>query len=507
VTDPRAARVWVVAAMLAAVAILVVVLVVVLPDRRPTGTAACEGVALTPSDVLADALARHPEGTTFCLAPGTYRPDSTLEPKAGQRLVAAGSPPAVISGARVVEARPEEGRWTIAGQTTLGRSEFDHDQQCRPVDGRDPAGMCVYRDQVFLGGETLWQVASPAELTQGAFFWDYGTGTIHLADDPSGRTLEVSAVAGPAIGGGNPSVVLDGLVVEKFGNAAQSGAIQAARDWTIVGVEVRLNHGAGVHMGPGTDLLDSSIHHNGQLGIHGGQAPCSGATGLVVEGNEIAFNNVAGYNWGWEGGASKWNHTDGLVVRDNYVHDNYGIGLWTDGANINTLYEGNRVEDNAGMGINHELSYAATIRDNVVRGNGFDHPVQGAAWGAGIFVDQSRDVEVSGNVVEGNAAGITAVQEPASDLCGYGVAEIANLYVHDNTVVQTGGIAAGLQLVGTGDTAYFRSKGNRWQGNVYRAEGGEEPRFHWMQGAIDQVAWRAAGQDTETSAENGTGSS
>ena len=147
---------------------------------------------------------------------------------------------------------------------------------------------------------------------------------------------------------------------------------------------------------------------------------CARAKGLVLADSELSYNNAAGYNYGWEGGATKWTNTDGLIARNNYVHDNYGSGLWTDGPNINVLFEGNRVEDNDSSGIVHELGYAAVIRNNVVRGNGFQHPIQGDVWGAGIRIDQSRDVEVYGNTVEGNNAGITATQEPAGDQCGFG---------------------------------------------------------------------------------------
>ena len=90
-------------------------------------------------------------------------------------------------------------------------------------------------------------------------------------------------------------------------------------------------------MGPGTIVRNSFIHHNGELGIAGGQADCSRAKGIVLENSELSYNNTAGYNWGWEAGR-QWVHTDGLIVRNNYVHDNYGNGLWTDGFNINTVY-------------------------------------------------------------------------------------------------------------------------------------------------------------------------
>ena len=57
-------------------------------------------------------------------------------------------------------------------------------------------------------------------------------------------------------------------------------------------------------------------------------------------------------------------------MRDSCVHHNAGPGLWTDFDNIHTLYEGNTVFLNGEDGIKHEISYDATIRNNVVAANG-----------------------------------------------------------------------------------------------------------------------------------------
>jgi hypothetical protein len=415
--------------------------------------------------------------------------------KRGQKLIGTGGGQAVISGAKIVSATRDGANWVITGQSSLGQSAFPGTTgQCATVAGRDPEGMCVFRDQVFLDDRSLWQVGSLGELTPGEFFWDYGANRIYLAEDPSGRRLEVSVV-GSGISGG-PGVELRNLVVEKFGNGVQTGAISASSNWLIAGVEARLNHGGGVRMGPGTVVRDSFIHHNGELGIAGGQADCSRAKGLVLEDTELSYNNIAGYNWGWEAGATKWVHTDGLIVRDNYVHDNYGQGLWTDGFNINTVYEGNVVEDNYGAGIEHELGYAAVIRNNQVRGNAFAHPYAAQGYRSGIFIAEARDVEVYGNTVERNAGGIVALQQDRiGDRCGIGLDnEIANLFVHDNTIVQTTGLAAGLR-VSISDPSYFTSKNNRWEDNTYHLDDLNAGRFLWQSSYIDAAAWRSYGHD------------
>ena len=455
----------------------------------------CQGLELSPGVDLSTKVARRPEGTTFCLAPGVYRVSAPLVLKANQKLIGTGNGEAIISGARVVSASHEGAYWAITGQQSLGQSAFPATTgQCTTVQGRDPKGMCVFRDQVFLDDQSLWQVGSLGELSTGEFFWDYGANRIYLAEDPSGKKLELS-VAGDGISGGQ-GVEIRNLVVEKFGNAVQTGAVSASTNWLITGVEVRLNHGGGIRMGPSTIVSNSFIHHNGELGIAGGQASCSRAQGIVLQNSELSYNNTAGYDWYWEAGGSKWAHTDGLIVRNNYVHDNYGSGLWTDGFNINTVYEGNVVEDNYGAGIEHELGYAAVIRNNQIRRNAFAHPYAAQGYMSGIFIAEARDVEVYGNTVENNAGGIVAIQQDRiGDGCGIGLNnEVANLFIHDNTIVQATGLAAGLR-VDISDPSYYTSKNNRWEDNTYLLDDLSAARFMWESGYIDAVTWRSNGHD------------
>src|SRR5690606_14643000 len=126
-------------------------------------------------------------------------------------------------------------------------------------------------------------------------------------------------------------------------------------------------------------VRNNQVLEQGQLGIGGV------GDNVLIAGNEVAWNNTAGFRWGWEAGGSKFARTHDLVVRNNHVHDNNGPGLWTDIANTRTLYEGNRVEDNTGPGIFHEISYDAVIRNNTVRRNarGITGSYSGAA---GILV-------------------------------------------------------------------------------------------------------------------------
>ena len=119
-------------------------------------------------------------------------------------------------------------------------------------------------------------------------------------------------------------------IIEKYATRAQFAAVQAGSTggerepslrWIVEGNEVRLNHAGGITTGNETQILQNYVHHNGQLGVQGY------SENTLIEGNEIAFNNILWFSSGWAAGGSKF--TSGsinLVLRNNHVHHNTGIG-------------------------------------------------------------------------------------------------------------------------------------------------------------------------------------
>lgn len=294
------------------------------------------------------------------------------------------------------------------------------------------------------------------------------------------------------------NVTIRNLVIERYASPLQMGAITAGghtaseqrHGWVIEDCEVRTNDGGGIRLGDGMILRNSNIHHNGQIGLVGI------SNGGLIDGNEIAYNNTKNVNAGWEAGGTKFVASDGLVIRNNFVHHNKGKGLWTDIDNINILMEGNVVEDNTEAGIMHEISYRAVFRNNVVRRNGFGGP--GWLWGGGIVIANSPDVEVYGNRVEDNADGITGIHQ-SRGTGRYGARDLRNLHVHDNTVKMSGSGDWNGQQTGiaqdTGTTAVFSSWGNRFVGNSYRLESLTALYFAWQNQNLQPTGWQALGQD------------
>lgn len=454
----------------------------------PPGSA-CLGSAtvICPGESIADKVRRAPEGTAFLLKAGVHRLQQ-FSPKTNQRFT--GEPGAVLSGARLLTDWIQEGNlWVHAGETEEGEVRLA--ESCE-----EEHPLCALPEDLFVDDSLLARVGSVAEVRPGTWYFDYAGDRVYIADPPAGRRIELGVLPW-AIFSDATGVIIEHLTIEKYASPAQRGAIGssgAGEGWVVRDNEVRWNHGMGIRVANGMQVSGNFIHHQGQLGL-GGQG-----SGIVVEDNEIAFNNTAGFGpgRGGEAGATKFVATDDLVVRGNFSHHNHGPGLWTDIDNYGTLYEGNVVEDNDWRGIFHEIGYAAVIRNNIVRRNGFHFPaLAGAFEGAGILVSNSRDVEIVGNQVLDNRNGIMA-REDARGAGNRGPYDVVNLTVHGNIVQQKdSGRAAGVTNTDPGTDPYTPQANNRWFDNTYIV--GPETRWRWAPNVdVPWAAWQAAGQDSSS---------
>ncbi len=375
---------------------------------------------LTPSDDIQQLVDQNPEGTSFILQAGTYRLQS-IHPKDGDSFV--GQPGAILTGARQLTEFTREGSfWVANNQTQQG-------QLNGYCDAQHPR--CMYPEDLFFDNTPLLHVNTLASVGPGTWHFDYAHDRIYFFDNPTGHRVETS-VARSAFWGSARYVTITGLTIEKYAAQAQFGAIgdqYPGQFWTVSHNEVRWNHGNGINLATGSQAIGNYVHHNGHKGMGGN------GENLLAQDNEISFNNWAGFDLGWEGGGAKFCETNSLAVRGNFIHDNNGPGVWVDVDSMNTLYENNVIVNNTGgPGITHEISYAATIRYNIVRNNGA--PNWPWMWGAQILIQNSRDVAVYENTVEvaadrGNGIGI--IQQNRGD-GRYGPHLAANNYVHHNVI-------------------------------------------------------------------------
>jgi parallel beta-helix repeat protein len=326
-----------------------------------------------------------------------------------------------------------------------------------------------------------------------------------------GTVLDGQGVAYAFSKGGAPypsNVTIKGLKVTGYKPSMQSAAIYAGgyypnegtTGWVIDGNEVSDTGEYGIRLGNNSRVVNNNVHHNNRLNIAGS------ANNALVENNEISFGNYQNLNnTNFEAGGTKFAQTDGLIVRGNYVHDNVGVGIHMDENNINTTIESNRVVQNGSEGVAIEISYATIIRNNTVTNNGWKDPRNRYTylWNAGIGVHASQNVEIYGNTVSGNYAGIVAIEQNRStDKAVYGAHIVQNLYVHNNTITQntlprTSGalsVGAGIATDIAGNTAVFTSRNNRFVANTYYTTGNPQP-FAWQFGTRTVSLWKGYGLD------------
>jgi parallel beta-helix repeat protein len=442
----------------------------------------CQGVAVPPGAEVQAVVAGHKAGTTYCFDAGVYRLTETIVPQEGDKLI--GSPGAILNGSKLLANWSRKGGlWLVTGQTQ--RSPALWKENWPALTNR----AAQVNEDLFFDDRQLKPVLSVKEVVSGRFYFDYGAATIYIADNPAGHKVESSALR-CAIQT-KSRITVQGLTIEKFTECGISpGHHSLIRD-----NEVRYVHGSGIRFGDGTKVLNNRTHHNGMYGLQGG------GEGPLVEGNEIAFNDTAGYHTPhggcWAAGGSKFARSNHLVVRHNYVHDNYCSGLWTDIDNINTTYEDNRVENNYAQGIFVEISFAGIIRNNTITGN----------MGTGILFNSSSDQEVYGNTLAGNGVGtpdngVTAPAANRGDIViiqqnrgsgTYGVRLAKNIFVHDNTFTIAGGVTGPTREQGT-PTVFTQN--NRFQNNHYYVPDLSGSWWVWLKGPCTWREWQSFGQDT-----------
>lgn len=210
--------------------------------------------------------------------------------------------------------------------------------------------------------------------------------------------------------GNQAGVTIEYLTIEKYQPVGEAAAVnqESNTDWTLQYNTITMNvPGAGVILGSNNVLRDNCLTLNGQYGFQSvatsawGLDPMTrGAYNVTVEGNEISYNDTCDFEGlidnpaiGWskynpvppryrnphcgkvqpdgnQGGFKLW-QTNGVTIKGNYIHDNWGPGAWADTDNANTTYTGNTFINNDDGAIIEEISYNFAITNNYMADNGW----------------------------------------------------------------------------------------------------------------------------------------
>lgn len=210
--------------------------------------------------------------------------------------------------------------------------------------------------------------------------------------------------------GNQADVTIEYLTIEKFQPNGDAAAINQSSNtgWTVQYNTITLNvPGAGLIAGADNTLKDNCLTLNGQYGFQssdvgtwGNDSLTGGPYNVTVTDNEISYNDTCDFEGlfgnpaiGWskydpvpaqyrnphcgqvtgdgnQGGFKLW-ATNGVTIAGNYIHDNWGPGIWADTDNANTTYRGNTITRNDGQAIIEEISYNFSITDNYLADNGW----------------------------------------------------------------------------------------------------------------------------------------
>ena len=295
-------------------------------------------------------------------------------------------------------------------------------------------------------------------------------GAIISGDDPGSSGYDQNDFAFVGNGTGITGVTIEYLTIENFSPPGSQGAVNTNSDdnWTITHSTIKGNvPGAAMMVGSGNTIEHNCLTGNGQYAFNAYQNPgdpqeskvTGGPQNIVLSDNEISYNDTC--NWeafskfpvrtpagcagagqfdgcGCSGGGKFW-QAQNVTVRDNYVHDNYSVGIWADTNNDGFDIGGNYFSANYAEALIYEISYNALIKGNTFTGN---------AWGTGAadsgFTDSAVYISESGGdsrvpnsfgystlAIEGNTFidnwGGVVLWENANRFCGDGYDDACTL--------------------------------------------------------------------------------
>ena len=238
-----------------------------------------------------------------------------------------------------------------------------------------------------------------------------------------------------AVSGGK-NVTIEYLTIQNFGApyaSLQEGEVNqgAQPGWKVLHSTIRDSDGAGVLDASYNNDSYDCLTQNGQYGFQG----AGGSTNITLTHDEISLNSVDNidggtpYGCGCSGGGKFWNVYNGIVAYD-YVHGNYGTGLWADTNNMGFNFSKDYISNNQGTGITYEVSYNAKINQDTFIGNEKAGGVYQSDFAApAIYISESgsdpyvkspfnKTFNITNNTFLDNYGGVAASESPAR-YCGH----------------------------------------------------------------------------------------
>jgi len=294
--------------------------------------------------------------------------------------------------------------------------------------------------------------------------FSHNTSTVLTGNYSSGG----EAIDSNSSNGNQHAVTIEYLTIEKYQPGVNAAAInqEANTGWKIQYNTITLNvPGAGIIAGAENTIKDNCLTLNGQYGFQstdtngfGSDSLTGGPYDVTIESNEISYNDTCDLSGlmhnsaiGWsnhdpvpvqyrnpkcgkvvgdgnQGGFKLW-QTNGVTIKGNYIHNNWGPGGWADTDNANTTWTGNAITNNEGAAIIEEISYNFSITDNYLAGNNWVDGLNNSRFPQpAIYISESGSDAAFG--------GVPACSEPA---CSAQRSYPKKSIISNNRLVDNGG--------------------------------------------------------------------
>jgi hypothetical protein len=190
------------------------------------------------------------------------------------------------------------------------------------------------------------------------------------------------------------TATIEYLTIEDFTGGVGENVVNAndTANWTVDHNTIKdTTVGAALGMGNNNVAEYNCLTANGEYGLN------AGGSNTTFDYNEVSWNgSYSGYFpnstacSGCSGGIKYWASLN-PVIEDNYIHDNYNVGLWLDTNNAGALIEGNYLARNWSDGLIYEISYNALITANTFLDNGWSasDSAAGNVLGDALYVSES----------------------------------------------------------------------------------------------------------------------
>jgi parallel beta-helix repeat protein len=244
---------------------------------------------------------------------------------------------------------------------------------------------------VYVGGESLKQVGSIANVKPGTFYVDAGNNKLYIGSNPAGKRVEATTKETAFDLVSNRQVSASGTKIRGLGFAHYADdaiGIRKTNNVTLENNTFVWNGLRGAHFQQSARgvVRDNTFSHNGMHGIRG-----SWADKMLLSGNRFSYNNIENFRKDYTAAGIKVIFTDGLVLRQNLFEHNIGNGMWFDASSSNAIVKNNIFRANQQIGLMFELSHKAIVTGNKISGS----PV-------GIMIADSSSIQVHNNTLSGN---------------------------------------------------------------------------------------------------------